>query len=642
MRAPAPGTLAGVLFAALAAAACGSSTENRGSYTLSLSEQSASVGQGTSKSVTVTLARDRFDKPVALAIDGVPTGVAATFTPATIAGAGTTSTLQLTVAGSAAPVTSLVTVRATAEGVAEQTATLNLTITVSGDFTLSALEAPITAAQGGGGNASILVNRTGGFSGTVSLAATGAPSGMSVTFSAASTAGNSLGLTVGVAPSVATGSYPITVTGSATGVQNQTTQVVVNVITAPATSSVTVAFCAAQPPVWFAYRNEGSAWQQSTSASGASYTFEATERLGVAYTYATGGGTQVNVFYATRAELSAFTARDCTGSKNFSGTVSGMSAGQSADIAMGVASASVTAPGTTFNLNSVAARPLDLVAVRAIESASTYTPDRVIVRRNLDLATGATIPLLDFTAGESFATTPATIGVNGSIAGEQLSLYNTWWTGTSTYATLHTLPAQPSVVVQHVPAAQLASDDLHELYVGGDQPNGSAGHFLALYFTTPADRAVTFGPYLLAPTVSTVSVSPYVRMRGRIPVQPEYPSTARFGFYQEPSGGGSRLVYVALTAAYLGGTPPVEWDHVIPDFGTVAGFSTSWMLIPGSPILHISEAYAGRSILLFGARPVAGDQLLGAYRVASGAISGIRGATPPVRGVPARRQYFSR
>ncbi|WP_234538273.1 carbohydrate binding domain-containing protein [Streptomyces shenzhenensis] len=92
------------------------------------------------------------------------------------------------------------------------------------DFSLSLSPGSASAAQGGSTTATVATAVTSGGAESVSLAASGAPSGVSVSFSPASvTSGGSSTLTATVGSSVAAGTYPVTVTGTAAGTSHSAT-----------------------------------------------------------------------------------------------------------------------------------------------------------------------------------------------------------------------------------------------------------------------------------------------------------------------------------------------------------------------------------------------------------------------------------
>ncbi|MFE9427556.1 carbohydrate binding domain-containing protein [Kitasatospora sp. NPDC006697] len=88
--------------------------------------------------------------------------------------------------------------------------------TTGSDFSLSVAPGSASVAQGGSATAAVSTTITSGSAESVSLAASGAPAGVALSFNPASvSSGGSSTLTAAVGSSVAAGSYPITVTGTA-------------------------------------------------------------------------------------------------------------------------------------------------------------------------------------------------------------------------------------------------------------------------------------------------------------------------------------------------------------------------------------------------------------------------------------------
>jgi uncharacterized membrane protein len=100
------------------------------------------------------------------------------------------------------------------------------------DYSLSANPSTISATPGGGGTSTITVNALSGYSGNVSLSASGAPTGSTASMNPTSVAaGSSSTLTVNVGTTTSPGSYTITVTGNdgASPPRTRTTTVTLNV-----------------------------------------------------------------------------------------------------------------------------------------------------------------------------------------------------------------------------------------------------------------------------------------------------------------------------------------------------------------------------------------------------------------------------
>jgi kumamolisin len=91
-------------------------------------------------------------------------------------------------------------------------------------FSLSASPSSVSVVQGHAGTSTITSTVTGGFSGVISLSASGQPSGVTVSFNPTSITGaGSSTMTMTVGSSVATGTYTITVTGTSGSTTHTTT-----------------------------------------------------------------------------------------------------------------------------------------------------------------------------------------------------------------------------------------------------------------------------------------------------------------------------------------------------------------------------------------------------------------------------------
>ncbi len=194
------------------------------SYSLSASPASLSVAAGSTGTSTITVSvAGGFDSAVTLSASGLPTGVTASFSPTSITGAGS-STLTLTVSSSAAAGTSTITITGTS-GSTMETTTISLTVTtVKAGFTISASPTSITVDRGATGTVKITSAITGGFSGTITLSATGEGSANSISFSPTTITGaGSSTLTITAGKSAALSSHTVTVTGTSGSTKETTT-----------------------------------------------------------------------------------------------------------------------------------------------------------------------------------------------------------------------------------------------------------------------------------------------------------------------------------------------------------------------------------------------------------------------------------
>ncbi len=205
-------------------------------FAISASPASLSVQQGNQGNSTITTAiSGGFNADIALSASGMPSGVTVSFNPQTIPAPGAgSSTMTITVASNAVPGTYPITVTGSGGGI-QQNTTVTLTVTAAPSFTISASPASLSIQQGNQGNSTITTTISGGFNADIALSASGMPSGVTVSFNPqtipAPGAGSST-MTITVASNTVPGTYPITVTGSGGGIQQNTT-VTLTVTAAP-------------------------------------------------------------------------------------------------------------------------------------------------------------------------------------------------------------------------------------------------------------------------------------------------------------------------------------------------------------------------------------------------------------------------
>lgn len=207
-------------------------------FTLAASPATVTVQQGSNGTSTITsTVTGGFNNAVALSASGLPSGVTAGFSPATIAAPGSgSSTLTLTAASSAAAGTYTVTVTGTGGGVT-QTTTITLTVSTGStpSFTLTANPASLSVAQGSNGTSTITAAISGGFDSAIAMSASGMPTGVTATFvptSIPAPGSGSSALTLAVSTSAATGTYTINVIGTGFGGVVENTTVTLTVTTA--------------------------------------------------------------------------------------------------------------------------------------------------------------------------------------------------------------------------------------------------------------------------------------------------------------------------------------------------------------------------------------------------------------------------
>jgi hypothetical protein len=592
--------------------------EDDPSISLTASSTAVVLQQAATSPVTLDIARTNFEKPVTLALEGtLPTGVTATFTQNPVAAGNTTTTLNIAAGGAATPGTAALTIKATGEGITEKAVLIDITVNVRGSHTVALTNNSMTVAQGGGGQSTVLVARQNSNAGSVTLAATGAPAGMTVSFGESPTTSTATSVTVAATGSVAPGSYNVSISGTQPGVTNPAAATLaVTVIAAPATASMTIPFCANDMPTWFAYQNDGFLWQRVTP-SGNAFTFSATDKLGIAFVFQSGNASDVRFYMASRAELAGLTDRDC-GTKTHPGTTTNLAAGQTGAVSLGPTFEVVS--GNAYLLEGVPDRSLDLSATRGTVSGPAFTPDRMVIRRSINLANNASFPVIDFTGAESFAPASNTLSIAGLEASETVYTENDFYGNGSTSGVVYAAQGTSNIQTMYsVPAASLVAGDVSGLYIDAFNASNTVAHSMISHFDAPGDRVETLGPLLTVPTVSVASSAPYVRERGQLSSQSAYNTAARFVFLQG-SSPNTKFVVVVVTAAYLGSVP-ATWDLIVPDLASVTGFSAAWMHTAGLSTPYSAEAFSGRASVLFGGLPDVGETIKFAFRQSTVATS---------------------
>ncbi len=217
-----------------------------GNFTISASPGSITVAQGNQGTSTITTAvSGGFNSSISLSATGAPTGTTVAFSPTTIPAPGSgTSVMTVTVGANTPTGTYSITVTGNGGGI-QQTTVLSLTVSAGSSFSISASPGSLSVMQGTHGTSTLTTTVSGGFNSSISLAATGAPTGVTVTFNPttipAPGSGTSI-MTMTVSGTTHMGSYPITVTATGGGIHQTTT------VTLTVTAQIALSWTASQSP----------------------------------------------------------------------------------------------------------------------------------------------------------------------------------------------------------------------------------------------------------------------------------------------------------------------------------------------------------------------------------------------------------
>ena len=178
-------------------------------YALLLAPPALNVIQGATPTVNVSIDRTNFTGGVALFLTGAPPQVSGTFVPA--ATNTSASVLTITVGGGVTPgLYNLVVNGNGAPGA--RTTQLPLTVTPAPNYSLEVTPPTLTIARGASDTTTILIARS-SFTGPVTLGVNGLPAGVTNLFEPAAPTTSTSRLTLTVGAAVASGAYPLTVTG---------------------------------------------------------------------------------------------------------------------------------------------------------------------------------------------------------------------------------------------------------------------------------------------------------------------------------------------------------------------------------------------------------------------------------------------
>jgi len=201
------------------------------SFTFALGAGGVGVMPGESLSTTVaTSAANGFNSAVALSANGLPVGTTASFSPSTIISPGTGSgTMTISAGYGAAPGVYTLTVAAAGGGLT-RSQTLILTILAPNfSLTLTPSATSVSVAPGGSTQITVSTAVVSGFNSAIGLSVTGAPKGITASFSPASIAAPGSGsstLTITAAPGASALSGTLTITASGGGtIRTQTISV---------------------------------------------------------------------------------------------------------------------------------------------------------------------------------------------------------------------------------------------------------------------------------------------------------------------------------------------------------------------------------------------------------------------------------
>lgn len=550
---------------------------------LSLAPASLSMPQSQSRQTVVTITRTGgLTGNVSLALEGAPNGVTAVFSPAPASG--TSSTLTVTAAPNTVVGTYALIVRGTGAGTGNVTSTTQLTLTVSpASYTLSANPSTLSLPAGATTSTTVILTRDPGFSGVVALAITGLPAGVSASFTPVTTAGNSAELTIAASPGTLTGPYVTTIIGTSAGRPDEALPFTINVVPPVAgAGNVLWSFCdPTRVPRLFAYRNGTSGtWFAAVNDTPRDFVSTFSQPVGsIAYVYTDGVVTRTDVFSGTVAELQAQANQECiarpAATKSYSVFVGGMTGLDQTALSIGNAATLASPSQPIAQLVGVQSGPQDLFATRletVITSTVTRTPNRMLLRRGVEAADGATLPSIEMAGSESFVPASSTVTIENAL-GQAVALSGLFVTaangnGIATYAEA---PSTNSIRQYFgLPTPLLLGSDLQGLKAVAT--GTGTVRTIQSYYRSVADRVITLGPELGIPTYTSTSIGGLITPRVRVPIAAEYANLFAATYTQN-----NVAVTVVATRRFFS-TGATEFVLEVPDLASLSGFQSEYGL----------------------------------------------------------------
>ena len=373
-------------------------------------------------------------------------------------------------------------------------------------------------------------------------------------------------------------------------------------------------------PSFVAYQDGSGAWQKvvgSTTGGVTRFAFNLTQtRGGFLEVLQDGGMYQTAVTYASKAELTQLGTDHCSATlptKTITGNVSGVTAGSYAVVSLGVMSylfdGAVPASPVTFD--GVQNGQVDFFASRFVPGAA---PTSAITLRNLNIADGGTLAPIDFNGSGTFVPATAMVTVSGAGPNDKLEVYTD--IATPNGDALFWNDVAPSSATTRLwaglPASVLLSSDLHGLTVFAGPDDGTGDYRVSeKYVGAVSNQAITLGPTLNLPAMSTVTAGAYPRFRfvGTLPA--EYDKGA--GLDIAPSSAGNTYRIIATNAYLVAAGNGQAYDLAMPDVAGLASFPSASRLTAGSAIVSAS-GYGFTGSGIFEPVPALGAQFASAIR----------------------------
>jgi hypothetical protein len=454
-----------------------------------------------------------------------------------------------------------------------------------GSISISINPGTLTLSQEADGELTVTLTRSGDFSGSVTVTATGVPQGVTIQGGTISPGVTSAQLAVTVASGATVGSATVTIQATGSGVSSATGTFTLTVEELVTGSLLSFNQCfQAAPITWMAFQDGGGPWNAVVPV-GSVFSFEMAQPRGtLAVVQNAGGSPRITIMHLTADEIALLASDGCPivyPARSVSGSVAGVAGADLVNVNLG-RGVRFLAPGTTdFQLTNLPEGALDLLATQYTTFPAEFK--KIVIRRDLDPADGAVLPVIDFSAPEAVAPVVNDLTIE-NILGETTSTVVNYLMGDG--VTGYVLYAEPEVSANSnrtyhgVPAALFQAGDLHRLTAQATAADLMTTRSVTRYFGGATPQTLTL-PAAIGPTPITAETNnPYVRLRLQYEPQADYDSYYT-AFFMQNDGITTRQVTENFSAGYLAGA---NIDFTFPDFSSLTGWNDLWALQPGSLI----------------------------------------------------------
>ena len=373
-------------------------------------------------------------------------------------------------------------------------------------------------------------------------------------------------------------------------------------------------------PSFVAYQDGSGAWQRivgSTTSGVTRFAFNLTQTSGGFLELLEDGGEyHTAVTYASKAQLTQLGIDNCAATqptKTITGNVSGVPEGSYAVLSLGLISdlfdGAVPANPVTFE--GVQDGQVDFFASRFIPGEA---PTSGIIRRNLNIADGGALAPINFNGAGTFVPATAMVTVSGVGPNDKLEVYTD--ISTPNGDALFWNDVAPSSTATRIwaglPASVLLASDLHLLTVFAGPDDGTGDERVSVkYVGAVSDQAITIGPTINLPAISTLSAGAYPRFRfvGTLPADYDKGATIEL----TPSDEGNTYSITATNAYLMAAGNGQAYDLAMPDVAGLASFPSASRLTAGSAIVSTS-GYGFTGSGIFDPVPALGAQFVLAVR----------------------------